>query len=177
MKKNNAALPDLEALFDKKDHLGAAALDRFVSQHAADDRLLQHLVELAESGDSRGQIITTALLKRYLERDIRFDGNLVARIFDLLASGQHWETTLHLLQMIPRLPIPSSDAERLCDLLYDISGHSNAFVRAWAYSALHHLAELHSEYRSDVRELLNRARRKESASIRARLRQLRPLES
>ena len=78
---------------------------------------------------------------------------------------------------VPHLPIPSGYAEALCDSLRNLSRHQNTFVRAWAYGGLHRLAELYPEYRSEVSPLLEGAKKDEAASVRARLRQLPPLDN
>jgi hypothetical protein len=167
----------LNAIADASERFDAASLDRFVADHTADTSLLLDLCRLAESGDPRIHIAATGLLKRYLERGIPFCDEVVVRLLDLLPSTEHWETTLHLLQMLPRLSIPSSQADTLCGWLGKLTKNSNAFVRAWAYSGLHRVAKLYPEYRTAITRVLQVGAHKESASVRARLRQLPPLDN
>ena len=164
-----------EALSNFED-TGAGTLDRLAADYVPDAGLLRHLVELAESGEVKQQIAATALLKRYRERHIVFEANLVVRLLELIPAAQHWEATLHLLQMLPQLPISPGHADSLCDSLRDLTRHRNTFVRAWAYGGLHGLATLYPEYRCGVAPLLKRAAREEAASVRARLRQLPSLD-
>ena len=172
-----ATFPALDAVLRDSGRVDAATLDRLAIEHSPDTPLLLHLLRLAESEEPRTQIAATALLKRYRERSIIFEERVVTRLLDLLSSPSHWEATLHLLQMLAHLPIASGHTEALCDLARDLLRHRNTFVRAWAYSALHHLAALYPEYRSDVSPLLDRAAQVEAASVRARLRQLPPLDN
>lgn len=165
----------LDTLLCESEHTDAASLDRLAADHPPENSLLLYLVDLVEAGEPRVQCAATALLKRYQETDAVFVWPVVRRLLDVLPCAQCWEATLHLLQILPRLPIPFSRAESLCDVLYDLSKHSNIFVRAWAYSGLHRIAELHPAYRSEVSPLLERAAHEETASVRARLRQLPPL--
>jgi hypothetical protein len=165
----------LDLLLNESEHSDAALLDRVAAEYPPENRLLLHLVDLAEAGEPRVQCAATALLKRYREGGAVFVRPVVIRLLDILASAQTWEATLHLLQMLVYLPIPLSRTEWLCDVLYDLSRRSNTFVRAWAYSGLHHVADLYPAYRSEVSPLLDRAAHEEAAAVRARLRQLPPL--
>jgi hypothetical protein len=165
----------LDSLLQDSMFADAAALDRLAADYPPNRAMLVHLVGLAESGEPTLQVASTALLKRYQERGARFDAQIVGRLLDLLPSAVAWEAVLHVLQMLPRLPIPRRQADALCDALRDLSSRRNKFLRAWAYGGLHHLATEFAEYRSDVLPLLERASYEESASVRARLRQLPPL--
>jgi hypothetical protein len=167
----------LSAISDEPECFDAAAMDRFVADHAADTSLLLDLFHLTESGEAGVQIATTGLLKRYLDHRVPLSDALVVRLLDLLPSVEHWEAILHLLQMLSRLSIPHSHADALCGWLRQLTRHSNTFVRAWAYSGLHRVAELHADYRADISPLLEVAAQEESASVRARLRQLPPLDN
>jgi hypothetical protein len=170
------AFPALDAILGDSARIDSASLDRLVADHPAEAPLLLHLVELAECEEPKLQIAATALLKRYQAGGAAFSEEMVTRLLDILPSALHWEVTLHLLQMIAQLPIPYSHTESLCDSVRDLSQHVNTFVRAWAYGALHRLAALYPQYRSDVSPLLEYASQTESASVRARLRQLPPLD-
>ena len=169
-----ASFAALDAFLHQPEPLHAAVLERFAADHPADTHLLLRLFDLAESGETRIQIAAAGLLKRYQARDTAFDTAVTARLFDFLPSARPWEATLYLLQMIPRLPVPPSFADVLSGSLCHLARHPNAFVRAWAYSGLYHVAELYPQYRADVSPLLEKAARGDSPSVRARLRQLRP---
>jgi len=167
--------PALDAVLLDSDRVKAATLDRLATDYSPQSSLLRYLVQLAESEEPKTQIAATALLKRYRERGALFQEQVVSRLVDLLSARLHWEATLHLLQMLAELPIPPDHAEDLGHSARGLLRHRNTFVRAWAYGALHHLAVVYPEYRSDVSPLLERAREIEAASVRARLRQLPPL--
>jgi hypothetical protein len=74
------------------------------------------------------------------------------------------------------LPIPSSCVAELKQSLIGWTLDRNLFVRSWAYSGLHRLAALYPKYRSQIMPLLERAKAEESASVRARLRNLPELD-
>ena len=170
-----SVFPAFDEVLGDATRVDAATLDRFVADHPPTAPLLHHLVELAESEEPPTQIAATALLKRYRAGGATFSGEVITRLLDLLPLASPWEVTVHLLQMLSQLPIPANSAELLCDTARRFLGHRNTFVRAWAYGALHHLATLYPQYRSDVLPLLDLAAQTEASSVRARLRQLPPL--
>jgi hypothetical protein len=153
----------------------SALLDR-VTDFAGDAPLLEKLVDVVESGDPQPQIAAAVLLKAYQRKGIVFPQALAARLIDLIPALVEWQARLLVLQMLPALAIPSSHADALSDSLHGLLSNSNIFVRAWAYTGLHRLAVLFPEYRSEVIPLLNAAAKSESASVRARLRQLASLK-
>ena len=171
-----ASFPTLDAVLSDSAGVDAATLDRLAADHLPTAPLLFHLVELAESEEPKIQVAVTGLLKRYQERGATFSDEVAARLLDLLPTVSRWEALLHILQMIAHLPIPANYSESLCDSARELLRHRNTFVRAWAYSALHHLAALYPAYRAEVWPLLEQAAQVEAASVRARLRQLPPLK-
>ena len=167
-----SAYSALDTLLDEFDGKNIDRLVRISEAWAPDTKLLQHLVWFAETAEGTSQVGATWLLKRYQERGAEFPEPLVARLLELLMSVNRWESRLHLLQMLPGLPIPSSCAPELKQALVGWTLHRNLFVRSWAYSGLHRLAVLYPKYRGQIAPLLERAKTEESASVRARLRQL-----
>lgn len=172
----NLSFSQLDRLLEQFDGKHTDILDRVADDFPANPSLLSHLVSMAECADSPVQTAATAVLKRYSTAGAVFTSTLVVRLLDLLSTVTHWESRLHLLQMLPALPIPSSHAESLCESLHGSLRDRNKFVRAWAYGGLHRLASLHPAYRTEVATLLEEAGHKETASARARLRQLPPFE-
>jgi hypothetical protein len=78
--------------------------------------------------------------------------------------------------MLPNLAIPAACTEQLFLSLVAASSERNKFVRAWVYTALHSLASQHRDYAPEVIPLLEQASRDQAASVRARVRQLEPLD-
>jgi len=86
----------------------------------------------------------------------------------------HWESRLHLLQIMEFLPISGrakSNAERF---VHDGLSSEHKFVRAWAFSGLHALATNHSAYQAEAETLFEQAvsGENEPASVKARVRKL-----
>ena len=81
--------------------------------------------------------------------------------------------TLHLLQCLHYLSIPDEDRVVLEQFLDACVRSEKKFVRAWAYSGYHELALRFPQYRDAVDGMLARAAGSESASVRARIHNLR----
>ena len=167
----------LAALLEGDSAQHADVLDRIAADHPADSALLFRLVGLAESCGPEVQVAVTGLLRRYQASGAVFSPRLTGRLIDLIPAVARWEARLHLLQMLPALAVPRHHADPVCEHLSGLLTDRNKFVRAWAYGGLHRLASLHPRYCIGVATLLNRSSIEESASVRARLRQLPPLRS
>jgi hypothetical protein len=167
-----SAFSALDTLLNEFDGNNIDRLVRISEAWLPDTKLLQHLVWFAETAEGPAQVGATWLLKRYQERGAQFSESLVARLLELLTSVNRWESRLHLLQMLPGLPIPNSCAPELKESLIGWTLHRNLFVRSWAYSGLYRLASIYPKYRAQIVPLLESAKTEEAASVRARLRQL-----
>lgn len=165
----------LDASLEQCDGKPAGFLDQLAADWSPDDRLLLHLVVLAEQADPKVQMAVTGLLKRHVTRGAILPEAAASRLFDLLPALGRWESKLHALQMLPCLPILAPRADGLRGFLADALRDQNKFVRAWAYAGWHRLASLHPGYHAEAAALLARAGREEAPSVRARLRRLPPL--
>lgn len=167
-----SAFSALNTLLDQYDGKNTDLFVRISEDWLPNQKLLQHLVNFAETAEGPAQVAATWLLKRYQEAGAQFPEPLVLRLLELLSAVDAWESKLHLLQMLPGLPIPDSCAAQLKKSLVGWTLDRNLFVRAWAYGGLHRLASLYPKYRRQIVPLLDRAKDEESASVRARLGQL-----
>lgn len=172
----NGRFPSLDAFLARYDGRDAGYLDGLAAEWPPDEALLIHLIDFAAQADPLPQVAATGLLKRYREAGAAFPEALSLRLLDLLPGAVRWEARLHLLQMLPSLPIPENRAATLKEFLETcLAGKKNRFIRAWAYAGLHRLAMLHIDCRAEVAGCLKRALSEESPAVRARLRHLPPL--
>ncbi len=138
----------------------------------ADDSILADLVALSGRVDADAQVAVTSQIRRHVQAGARLTEPLAARLLALLPTLERWEARLHVLQTLPVLPVADAQADTLYSFLERCVGEPNKFVRAWAYGGLHRVALLHPRFRATVRAALERARREEAPSVRARLRRL-----
>jgi hypothetical protein len=170
-----ASISQLEARLQHFDGKHIDSLFRIAAALPCDPSTIDELISLAERSDPPMQIGATWILKRFQSQNAVFSPVQVTKLIEQLCGSGPWESRLHLLQMLPKLDIPSSGTEMLFQFLVRSVGENNKFVRAWAYTALHKLATQHPDYVSEVVPLLANGQEDEAASVRARLRQLKAL--
>ena len=165
----------LETQLRQFDGRNSDSLLRVAGNLSPDSSTIDQLIGLAERSDPPLQTAATWLLKHFQSGNTCFTPTQVAKVIDCICRPGSWESRLHLVQMLPDLTIPAQCSEELFQSLLRARSDSNKFIRAWAYSGLHTLASQHSRLVPEVVPLLDQAALDESSSVRARLRQLKPL--
>lgn len=161
---------DLQALVADWDGKSAESITKVYSQfHAAADFTTQLVAMLQHEPLQRG---ATWLLKRWLEAGGEISAEDIQTYYSTAPILTHWESRLHLLQSLQYLPITAEQAASLYPFIQRCLGSKKTFVRAWAYSGMYELAKQHPDYRSETDALFIKANATESASIRARIRQV-----
>ena len=121
---------------------------------------------------SRVAVGATWLYKRALENGATSsaaDGRAIARTLDRL---EPWAACLHVLQCMDRLVLDPRDQGAWQRFVERAAKSETTFVRAWALSGLHTLAETFEELRDAARGAVDEALGDPAASIRARARAL-----
>ena len=153
------------------DERETESLETFYAQHHRRGAFLEFLV--AASLVTSSQSAATWLLKHSLEHGLEIGVELRKNLFKSLPKLSTWPAKLHVLQCLQWLEIPARNKNQIERFGRSCLQDENKFVRTWALTALHRLAECHGEYTAEVTELLIDARDNgESASLRARARQL-----
>lgn len=139
-------------------------------RHASSPSFIPDLIPLiAQEATQSG---ATWLLKQYFE-----DGNRLAQadintVYQSLPQLEEWEAKLHILQSIPYMPIPASEAARVHSFLHQCVTDTKKFVRAWAYNGFDELATQHQEFAAETEQLLESALQDEATSVKARVRNI-----
>ncbi|MEQ9616841.1 MAG: hypothetical protein RLN60_02275 [Phycisphaerales bacterium] len=125
-------------------------------------------------GDPACERGATWLLKHHMERGGGAPpAKACGELFDHAGVFAHWESRLHVLQMMGWLALPASSAGAIESFLEGCLDESNTFVRAWAYSGYAELARAHPRFREEAEALLADAlEHEEKASVRARVRKV-----
>lgn len=164
-------MTDLTEELGTWDGRSTAALQSIHERHSVEeDFVAAILVHLADANLQWG---ATWLLKRHLELGNPLSAPECRSILGSLSAQQDWESKLHLLQCLPHLTIAHEDRAGLERFLEACVRSDRKFVRAWAYSGYNELALRFPQYREAVDGMLARAAASESASVRARIRNLR----
>lgn len=159
---------ELQVALEKWDGKSAVEIQRIYQQFHRRALFVDSLVALVDSPLQTG---ATRLIKCHVDSGERLSIEEQELICQHIPALVHWESRLHMLQILPRLVITSECRADVEDFLRSAVVDENRFVRAWAYSGFYLLATQYPEYRDEVRKFYLLALRDESASVTARLRQ------
>jgi len=128
---------------------------------------LATVVQLVADDDRMVSEAATWTLKAELEAGAKLDraltDDLIARLYKLEA----WQAKLHICQAVSHLDVPKTARETLRSWLTPLLDAERPFLRAWALDGLCHLPD------TPVSALLDRMAGDPSASVRARVKNLR----
>ena len=148
----------------------AALLSTYERHCAEEDFVATILLHIADADSQRA---ATWLMKKHLEAGNSLSAVECRAIIGRLSAQHHWLSELHLLQCLPYLSIleeDSADIEKFLDACVE---SDKKFVRAWAYNGFNELSLRFPRYREMVDGMLARVSKTETASVRARIRNIR----
>ncbi len=151
---------------------GQSAIDLKVllSRHGNEGHFSADILALLQKGQCTRE--ASWLLKAWLESGHQLDELQVRAVYGCFSTAARWETRLHLLQCMPYLPIASEDCDKLYTFLKYQLSDTNKFVRAWAYHGFYELSRQHVTYLGETRQFFQMAMKDESASVKARIRNI-----
>lgn len=152
------------------DGKSADAIQMVYDAYSESSDFVDQLISMLVSVDLQDG--ATWLIKRYVEEHGRLGAARERALYRSASSLEPWGARLHVLQCIPHLPIPKASIDTVGEFVRDNLDSQKTFVRAWAYGALHALAERDARFEDEARRRFEKARVSESASVRARLRRL-----
>ena len=156
----------------KFDGKRTSELERLSVLMSRSDDSVAQLLAVAEHDETTVQVGATWILKRWLEEGVPQVEKSAANLVQLLKYSTYWEVRLHLLQMLSSLRIPARSLAGLKKLLSSLLRDDNKFVRAWALSVLAEIADQSEALRHDAISTIHEAENDDSASVRARVRQI-----
>ncbi len=159
---------DLEETLATWDGKSIRQLDRIYALFGESKSFLRDIVRIL--GQEEFEIGASWLIKNHLEKGNLPDSGTTAYIYAQAHLFISWESKLHILQCIPFLGIPFSEKESVEGFLRKCLASKNKFVRAWAFGGFYDLAQRHAEFRDEARQLIASAMLEESASVKARIR-------
>ena len=156
-----------------------SALDKWDGKSA--DYLMTVYVQFSEKNNFLCSLIDVIVLTRYQKGSTWLinhwlsNGGKLSRLgtenlIDSLVLLEEWESKLHVLQSFQYLLFPDSKKTELESFILTSLSEKNRFVRAWAYNSYHLLSKRFPEYRDDAIKALEIGLRDESASVKARIR-------
>lgn len=157
-------LADLKAWDGKSVDPVAAVYQACKDREAFPDELIAAL------SDTEYQAAASWLLKAWLQDERKIETHQAGAVLACLNDLQQWQAKLHILQCLPFMEIGSDHKTAVEYFLRQTLADSNKFVRAWSYNGFYILACQFPEYRDEVREFFRLAMQDESASVKARIR-------
>jgi hypothetical protein len=155
------------------DGRSAAEIEALARTHAPDPSYLNDLWTILRRCDPELERGATWLLKRAVEEGAQISARRSNRLWRLLPHCQHWESELHLLQLLPRLPVTESSREELARYLRSRLSSKRIFLRAWAFGGFAILGQrFPKEHAQEASRLVAKALNDEAPSVRARLRRV-----
>ena len=139
-------------------------------EHITSHDFIDELIEYCRVPES--QKGSTWLIKRFCENNGKLTNNQTLRILSLLPEYKHWETKLHVLQIMTYFSIPASTKVEVEYFLRSCLEQNQKFVRAWSYNGFYMLARQYPEYQEEVKQFFEMALHDESASVKARIRNI-----
>lgn len=144
-------------------------LETLLSQHAAHPDFVDVLLHSClDSTDL--QAPSTWLLKRYLESKYTLAPAQVTRFCSAVPHLDSWETRLHALQILPRLPLSPEDVAFVIEFVRGQCASPRSFVQAWAVFAMAFLAKTDHNLVQEAVFYAREALENGSASVRVRAR-------
>lgn len=137
-------------------------------RHSSRHGFASKLVKLIESAEL--QKGATWLIKRYLDDDHGLESSDVAALYKRTADYVCWESRLHILQCIPKMPIGDAEKSMVETFLRTCLTDENKFVRAWAYNGWYEISLQYPEFKQETKQFFDMALRDEAASVQARIR-------
>ena len=128
-----------------------------------------------EELDPAGQAHATWLLLRSTADHPPSDETL-RRTLAAALGLEDWTARLHLCQLFARATCPADRVDDALDVFVRWAGDRRPFIRGWALSAIHRLGTDHAPVRAEAGKRIQQAVNDPSKAVRARLRQLTPLQ-
>ncbi|MFN3239629.1 MAG: hypothetical protein ACE37D_21610 [Pseudomonadales bacterium] len=160
----------LKEALESWDGKSAADIEAIYADHAESHNFVTQLIKY--SANESLQAGATWLLKHHIESQHLPSQTQTTRFLLLPEKLVDWQARLHFLQCLPHLSLVNADEVIMAAFLRDCLGSHNKFLRAWAYSGFHLLAQHYSQYEEEAQHLLQQAIKEEAPSVKARVRNL-----
>ena len=114
----------------------------------------------------------TWLIKHHFDQGRKVEQAALSPLLSNPIELKAWEAQLHLLQILPHLPLTVEFFPPLESFVRSCLSHTNKFVRAWAYQGMYELSNLVPELKPELITRCQQALEEESASVKVRVRKV-----
>lgn len=171
----SASIRRICSAFDGKD---VVPLEAFALEHEGEAGYLDGVFGVAGAAEREMELVAaTWLLLRRFRADDAGAAEHAGRLSGLLGGAAHPDARLHVIQCLDRVVaaggFDGAGRKKLAKALRADLEHERPFIRAWALSVLARLAADTPSVRAWVGEAIGDAESNGTASLKARVRQLR----
>ncbi|MEO0333723.1 MAG: hypothetical protein AAF223_18955 [Bacteroidota bacterium] len=155
-------------------HWDGKHIDHLVSlynSHISDVTFIDNIIQLYQSHEDLRRA-TSWLIKHHYDSGNTLSAKQIKQIVSIAHCLQHWESQLHILQLIPRFDINVKMAEHLEPFAREKMNSDKKFVKAAAYEAYLEIVKNIPELRNEYRLICEEALTHESASVKAKVRKI-----
>jgi oligoendopeptidase F len=114
----------------------------------------------------------TWLLKHYYDNNNQLETKQIDLILSHANQLNHWESQLHILQLIPKFKISRKQAEMSIEFVTKALVSTKKFVRATAYEAYFEVTQVIPELKQEFKHQCELALNRESASVQVKIRRI-----
>ena len=114
----------------------------------------------------------TWLIKHHIDLGERLHKEKLGHLLKKLGKLNHWESQLHVLQLVPKVTITQEHAQLIEPEVRKLLQSEKKFVKAVAYEAYFEVVKLFPELNNEFLLICEDAFEKESASVRSKLKKL-----
>ena len=161
---------ELELALKNFDGSNLNPLKLALSENVDCPETLEVLLDRMESGSDTERIGASWILLNRVSLRPWIGAEEQAKALGTLAEDSPWQALLHVLQLLPALPLSRRDCQMIFPVVVELTRHSRPFVRAWAHNAVYAVANWEPTLRAKAERVLLQGSRRDSASVRARLR-------
>lgn len=118
------------------------------------------------------QHATSWLIKYYIDNGNSLSKWQLEKVFSIASSLEHWESKLHVLQLIPQQNIPQETQKAIEPFIKENLFTHKKFVKAAAFQAYYELVKLIPELKNEFRTMCSNAMVNESASVKSKIKRI-----
>ncbi|WP_154853512.1 hypothetical protein [Cyclobacterium xiamenense] len=161
----------LKAAFMQWNGTHTAHLKNLYQENRDDPSFIPATLALLETEEAV-EVSSSWVLKHHIDQGEMVSSDQVDQLVKKLAGLRFWESRLHLLQMIPQIPLTAAQAGRLEPVVRKHLSSDRPFVKASAFAAYFEIVKRFPELKNEFRLLCEDSLEKVSASVKVKIRRI-----
>jgi hypothetical protein len=162
---------DLKTLLQEWDGTHTEYLQAVYRSHVKDEKFFDTIIRLYLSSTQLKRI-TSWLIKHHYDYNNQLSQDQIIKILSHVDKLEHWESKLHILQLIPSFDLDIQNAESIEPFIKKALRSEKKFVKAAAYEAYFEIVKLKPGLQREFKSMCEEALKKESASIKSKVKKI-----